>query len=319
MGNDLRLALPAFVFALAACGASPTPPAATYTTEQLNAAAGPSLNDDSLGATGAASTSAPMPDTGVVDEPPPPAPAGLRVIHASPDRAAATASVFLDDAQVAAVQALRYKSVAGYLQLPAGEHAVVVRAVGAPATASPALSTRTPGLDAGRGYTAVVHGLTGAAPRLALAASADETTQPEAGKARVRFFHALVGLGAVDICRPGAAATPARPAANGQPAQPARPAQPAEALFANVAYGAFAAYADVTAGHPVTLQIRAQNARPCTGLVRGTVTVNPADRAVLTAVAVGRVAGAPPVARELLLCADGAVDGAPTCNAVAIR
>lgn len=308
-----------FALALAplACG-GPTPgPTASYTAEQLNAITGPIIDVD--GPTPPATPLPVSPDEGGgAAEPPAPQPAGIRFIHASPDRGLASVSAFLDDSAVAAVQGIAYKSVAGYVEVTPGDHAVVLRRANAPAGAAPALSVRTDTLDPGARSTAIVYGLTTGTSRLALAAGVDLLGLPEEGKARVRFFHALVGVGAVDVCRPGA---PARPAAANQPATPATPAS---AVFANVAYGAFGAvqggaYADLPSGAPLVLQLRAQNARPCTGLVRGTVTITPPGASVVTAVAVGRVVGAPAVPRELLVCVDAPVSGAPSCRAVAMR
>jgi hypothetical protein len=250
-------------------------------------------------------------------------PARVRVIHASPDRAAASVDLYLDDATTPAATALAYRGVTATLEVPAGEHAVHVRAAGAAAAAAPAFTGRTPALEGDRRYTVIAHGLVGgAAPHaLALVADADASPTPEAGAAHVRFFHAVVGLGSVDLCRPG---TPARPAAAGQPA---RPAAPAAALVSDVGFGAFASaehdgatshYVRVPAGAPLTLQIRAHAARACAGLLRGTVTVTPADQSVVTAVAVGR-ATAPLSPRALLVCADSAGDGAPSCTPTPIR
>jgi hypothetical protein len=317
--RSLTLApLLALVLAPLGCG-SPTPgPTASYSAEQLNAITGRIVDED--GPTPAA-TAAPMPSSdggGEAEPPPPPQPAGLRVIHASPDRTLASVSAFLDDSAVAAVQGLAYKGVAGYVELTPGDHAVVLRRANAAAGAPPALSVRTDTLDPGERSTAIVYGVTVGTARLALAAGTDLLGLPEEGKARVRFFHALVGLGAVDLCLPGTAARPAAPN------QPAVAATPASTLFANVAYGAFGsaqggAYVDLPSGSPVVLQVRAQNARPCTGPVRGTVTVTPPSASVVTTVAVGRVVGAPAVPRELLVCLDAPVSGAPSCAAVAIR
>lgn len=244
------------------------------------------------------------------------------MIHASPDRAASSVSVFIDSSEVAAVQGIAYRSIAGAVRLTPAAHPVVVRSAAASATSL--LTFDTPELSEGQRYTAVVHGFSAGAPRLAVAIAQDSETQPDAGKARVRFFHALAGLGAVDLCTAAIAARAAQPAAGGRPAQPAIAAAPAAPVFSNVAYGSFAAngqesYAEVASGAAITLQVRAQNARPCTGLVRGTVRVTPADRAVLTAVAVGRLGGAPAVPRQLLLCTDAPTDGAPTCTPSAIQ
>jgi Domain of unknown function (DUF4397) len=310
-------------FTLTACGsAAPTFPA-YYTADQLNAATLASLPHDSLGAP--AHSDAPPPPSGEEGTPTPePSPAGLRVIHASPDRGAASVSVFVDGSEVAAVQSLAYRGIAGAVRLTPSTHPVIVRS--AAAGAATLLTVETPALSEGQRYTAIVHGLAAATPRLALAVSQDSETQPDAGKARVRFFHALAGLGTVDVCTAPVAARPAVAAAAGRPAQAAVAASPAAAVFANVAYGAFSsagesheAYVEVPSGAAITLQVRAQNARPCTGPVRGTVRVTPADRAVVTAVAVGRVVGTPAAPRQLLVCTDAPTDGAPTCTPVAIQ
>ncbi len=285
------------VLPLVACGSSaPTFPVA-YSAEQLNAASQRPLARDSFGGPPAREEAAPAP----IEEPPapPPAPAALRVIHASPDRAAASVSVYLDGSEVAAMQGVAYRAIVGAVQVAPGAHPVSVRSTNAAGTVL--LTAETPALTEGGRFTAIVHGLGAGAPRLALAASQDSTEAPDAGKARVRFFHALVGLGAVDVCT---VATPGHPAA---------------AVFANVAFGAFGAYADVPAGAPIALQVRAQNARPCTGLVRGTARVTPADRGIVTAVAIGRVVGAPAAPRQLLVCDDARTDGAPSCATVAVQ
>lgn len=242
--------------------------------------------------------------------PPPPPQAHVRVIHASPDPAAATVAVFLDNNTPAAIPSLAFKAVAGYVDLPAAAHHVAIRPASAAATTEPVLQGETPALEANHHYTVIAHGLAASDPRLALASLTDDADQPEAGHAYVRFFHALAGLGAVDVCMPGATAR-----------------APATPVFTNVAYGSASAnvtgghggYANVPTGHEIRLQVRRQHARPCTGAVVGAVTVNPADRSVVTAVAVGRAGGTPAVAHELLVCTD-APTAAPTsqCNAVPI-
>ncbi len=310
------LALP-----LAACGGSAPVFRPMYTAEQLNAGAQMPPEEGACAAATSAPPAAPSAEEAEVER----SPAGLRVINASPDRGAASVSVFLDGSEVAAVQGLAYRAIAGYVQLPPQAHPVSVRSAAANAPARPLLTAVTAALAEGGRYTAVVHGLAAGAPALALAVSQDSDAQPDAGKSRVRFFHALVGLGAVDVCTAATPARPAQPAAAGRPAQAAQPATPAQPVFTNVAYGAFATvgdapggYAEVPAGAPVTLQVRAQNARPCTGALRGSVRITPADRAVLTAVAVGRVVGAPAAPRQLLVCTSPA-DGAPTCTPTAIQ
>lgn len=315
MSMSKPLMIPVLALAASCGGSADNQPRATLTAEQLNSVARPAPEDDSLGAPQGQSTAAPSTSP---DEPPPPPPAArLRVIHASPDRAAASVDVYLDDMATAGVSALAFRGVAGALEVPAGEHAVHLRRAGAATSVAPTLTAHTPGLTASGHYTAIAHGLTNAAPRLALTVGQDQTTPPDAGHARIRLFHALVGLGAVDVCLPGAVA---RPAAAGHPAVAATPPT---ALVTNMAYGAFGqgsdgGYVDVPAGTAVTVQLRAHAARACTGAALGGATLTAPDRGLVTVVAVGRVGGAPPAPKQLLVCPEGG-DGAPSCTAVAVR
>lgn len=302
----------AALVAVTGCGETPIPQA-RYTPEQLNSSAVPNLADDGV-------QSAPRVEELPPPAPPPapPAPARVRVIHASPDRAAASVDVYLGDVATPAVSALAYKAIAGAVDAPAGAaHRVSLQRAGVAASAARVASAQTPEVESGAQYTAVAFGLATGAPALGVAVGRDETAEPEAGQARARFFHALVGLGAVDLC------TAATPAVAARAGQAARPAQPPRAVFENVAFGTFSSgYAAVPAGAPVALQVRLRasaSARACAGLVRGAVTLTPGDRAVVTAVAVGRAVGAPAVSRELLVCPDRVAEGAPTCATVAIR
>lgn len=291
----------------AACGSSPPPAPQPLPTELLNAVARPPVEDDSLGAPRAAGRT-----VAVADEPPPPPPtASVRVIHASPDRAAARVDVYVGSNGTPGAEGLTYKSPAGPLTVPTGEQEIALRAAGAAADAAPLYHHASPALEAGRTYTVVAHGLAGnAQPALAVTAAADDETAPEAGNARVRLFHAVAGLGAVDVCT---APLPARPTVPGRLGAPAVPARP---VFANAAYGAFTDYASVPAGAAVSLQLRVRNARPCAGLVRGTVSVTP--EGVATLVAAGRVAPGPNnVPRVVLVCPQGG-DGA-RCTEAPVR
>ncbi len=190
-------------------------------------------------------------------------------------------------ATTAAAAALAFRHAAGPVTVPVGEQAVAIRAAGAASDAAPLLAGNSPALEASQSYTVVALGLAGNPQTpLALAAAADDATAPEAGQSRVRLLHAVAGLGAVDVC------TAPWPRATGRRGSlPRRPPQPARAIFANAAYGAFTDYVAVPAGAAVTLQLRVRNARACAGLVRGTVTLTPAE-GIATLVATGRVAPA---------------------------
>jgi len=286
------------VSGLVACAEDPIP-VTLYTAAQLNSVTGPSSNDDDFGPPRAA----PAPYVPAPAPPPPPPPqARVRVLHANTNRAAASVDVYLGEVATPVASAVAYKALVGPVSAPPGEHAVAVRVAGTAATTAPAIAGRTPALAADAQYTAIAYGAVGPSARLAF--GQDETAAPDAGTSRVRFFHALTGVLAVDICTVAAAGRPAAP------------------IFANVGYGAFGAYTSVPAGGPVTLQVRARAtaaARPCTGLLRGTVAVTVPDAAVLTAVAVGRPTGPNPAARELLICTDRVAEGPASCTAVPIR
>lgn len=293
---------------LSACGSTPPPARQPLTAEQLNAFAQAPVEDDSLGAPRAAASATPMAEP----EPEPPPTASVRVIHACPDRAAASVDVYVGANGTAAASALAFRSAAGPVSVPVGEQAVAVRAAGAANDAAALVSANTPALEASRTYTAAALGLAGNAQTpLAIVAAADDDTAPEAGNARVRLLHAVAGLGAVDVCT---APVAARPAAAGRPAVAA---QPARAIFANAAYGAFTDYVAVPAGAAVTLQLRLRAARPCAGALRGAVSLTPAE-GIATLVATGRVAVGPNnVPRVLLVCPQGG-EGA-TCTAAPVR
>jgi len=261
-------------------------------------------NNNSSGGSGdagaaQATTNTPGPDAATT--PPPPAMAKVRMIHASPAPEAASVAVYLDDNATPALNNFAYKAVAGYVEVPVGAHQAAVRPAAAAATTPPVVSVQTPALEADKFYTVIAHGLATGTPALALTPLVDEPQTPPPGQAHVRFFHALAGVAAVDICTPGANARAA-----GTP------------VFTNVAYGAASSYAPVPMGSNVRLQVRAQNARACSGAVAGVVTIPQVpDHGVITAVAVGN-AGRPAVTKELLLCSDPPLTGASECTTIPI-
>ncbi|MEZ4392737.1 MAG: DUF4397 domain-containing protein [Polyangiales bacterium] len=284
---------------LPACGAAPPRAPRPLPTEVLNAAAQGPLEDDSFGAPRRAAEPVAPPV-----EAPPPATASVRVIHASPDRAAASVDVYVGGNGTPGASALAFRHAAGPLSVPTGAQPLAVRAAGA-AAAAPLLSGDSPssGLAHLHRRRLRARGQRPDAPRARR--RGDDETAPEASSARVRLFHAVAGLSAVDVCTPAA------------PARAGSPARPAAAIFANAAYGAFTDYVAVPAGAAVTLQLRARNARPCAGLLRGTVSLTPAE-GVATLVATGRVApGANNVPRVLLVCPQGG-EGA-SCTEAPVR
>jgi hypothetical protein len=307
----------------AACGESTEPTvasgSATSSGGTANAATQPAGGTGNPAAVGTAegtpgATTAATPPPAQPPAPtPPPAVARLRVIHASPDPAAATAAIYLDGATTPAIASLAYKAVQSYSDLPAAAHTIAIRPASAAATTPAVLEGHTEALTANHNYTAIAHGLSTGEPRLALATVEDNGEQPEAGHAHLRFFHALAGVAAVDVCMPGSNAR-----------------APATPVFPNVAYGAWGqpegghnAYANVPTGHDVKLQVRLHNDRVCSGAVQGVVTLDATklpDRSVQTAIAVGQPTARPAIAKELLVCTDAPVAGTSTpstCNTAA--
>ena len=238
--------------------------------------------------------------------PPPPAAAYVRVIHASPDGFARTVQAYLDNGTTPAVPDLAFKSAAGYTPIPAGVHTVQARVPGMLATAPAPINWSTPALEPGHAYTIIAHGLASdlTGPQVTFTHDEDAMTAAPAGRANVRFFHALVGGGTVDVCLNGA--TPA---------------------FAAVAYGTFANaagvpghYAGVAPGTTsVSFRATAPGRAACTGRVVGTVDVPLTDGSTVTLVAVGRIARPPlAVTPEVLVCSDGPPQPS-RCSPLAVR
>ena len=167
-------------------------------------------------------------------------------------------------------------------------------------------------ITAGEPHTAVVFSDPAGAMRLSADVLRDAAQAPDAGKTRVRFFHAVLGWDAVDVCAPGENARAA-----GTP------------VFANAAYGRSPMsqspdrYIDMPAGL-TRLQVRQASAdAPCSGRAVGAVDVAAPEGGTLegqnvTLVAVGRATGRPAVARALLLCLDSPA-AAPSCTSLPMR
>ena len=170
---------------------------------------------------------------GVVTSTTQPSQAGalVRVIHASPDTLAQTVMAYLDNSQTPAVPDLNYRSAAGYTPIPAGAHSVQARVPGMLPSMPAPINWTTPELIAGHAYTIIAHGLatdlTG--PQVTFSHDEDALTPAPRDRALLRFFHALVNGGVVDVCLSGS--TPA---------------------FVGVAYGTFATAAGVPGHYAAT-------------------------------------------------------------------
>ena len=304
--RSLVCTVPVIVCALGCGGSQPPRTPSVYTAEQLNTLASTPPMVDIPGVPPASPQQEPSSEP--TSEPTPTPPAGhahLRLLHASPDPALSHLAVYLDQATEPLIDPATYRHDTGYRDVLAGGHSVSVRAAtaapGDPATAM----AHTPVLAADHPYTLVVYGRATGLPHAGISSAEDDTAQPEAGHARVRFFHAMEGAGAVDVCFRGGHVPP---------------------MFANVPYGSWGThdpsggYATVTTGHPIVFQFRAQNATPCTGRVLGTVTHTVDDRHVVTVVATG-VAGAHSQdgSRQGMVCTDAPAPVGEGCVTVPIR
>lgn len=148
--------------------------------------------------------------------------AKVRVIHASPD--APAVDVLVDGGR--AITNLAFGEVAGYVDLPAGTHAVAVVPAGAAADAA-VIQTNLE-LAAGKAYSVLA---TGRLAEISPVVLSDDRGGPDS-TARVRFAHLSPDAPAVDIAVAGG-----------------------PVLFSNVPFREAAAYLDAPAG---TLDLEAR-------------------------------------------------------------
>jgi hypothetical protein len=143
--------------------------------------------------------------------------AQIRIAHLSPDTPGV--DVYVDGQR--AVDNVGFRTVSDYAQLPSGPHRLELRPSGAAATTQPVLAASQV-LEPGRAYTAA--GI-GDRANLQGVVFLDDLTPPPAGQAKVRFIHAAVGTGNVDVL--DAAGT---------------------TLFTNAAFGRASAYSTLAPG-----------------------------------------------------------------------
>jgi hypothetical protein len=117
--------------------------------------------------------------------------AQIRIAHLSPDTPGV--DVYVDGKR--ALDNVGFSAISDYNQVPAGPHRLELRPSGATATSLPVLAASQT-LEAGRAYTAA--GI-GDRAHLQGVVFVDDLTPPPAGQAKVRFIHAAVGTGSVDV------------------------------------------------------------------------------------------------------------------------
>lgn len=130
----------------------------------------------------------------------------LRVVHASPD--APGVDIYVNGDTQPVVVNLAYGDASGYLDVPAGDYTVQIRAHGADASSAPAFETALSLMD-GDKVTALAAGFlssTDAADRFRVLALAEDFQNPGAGNVAVRIVHASPDAPAValDVANDGA-------------------------------------------------------------------------------------------------------------------
>ena len=233
--------------------------------------------------------------------PPPPTEVSLRLIHAaaSASKVPVSATFTAEEGDQPLAEALEFGSTSAYSEATlAPDSTKIAMAVTAEGFEAP--SGEQPVSD-GAHHTFIVFSAPDTTDQLDLAVTLDEGSGPEEGM-KARFFHALVGWDAVDVCTPGATSK-----------------APGEPVFTNVGYGGFASigYQPIP---PETKQLKirvANEETPCSGKVIGGVTLQPPEGVDpsgknLTLIAIGRAKGRPAVAKALLVCTDSP-DEAPAC------
>ncbi len=123
---------------------------------------------------------------------PRPEPAGIRVIHLSPD--APAVDVWVNDS-ILAVEDLSFKEGTEYLELDAGTYSFDVSPAGTNPESSVLAIDDLP-LEAGMDYTAVAYDFLSGISALALV---DDNSETAHGSIRVRAIHTASGVGEVDI------------------------------------------------------------------------------------------------------------------------
>jgi hypothetical protein len=159
----------------------------------------------------------------------------------------------------------------------------------------------------GASHTAIVFSDAEGDSALAAAVYRDSVEPPLEGM-MIRFFHAVLGWGEIDVCLPA-------PFAN----------EEAETLFAGVTYGGLASegYIDLPSD---TRRIQLRTASEegyCMGPVIGAGFLRPPrgfelDSQNLTIIALGRLSGRPAVPRALLVCQDAPAES-PSCFRVPMQ
>lgn len=123
----------------------------------------------------------------------------IQVAHLSSDTPEVMVYVAGDDGDAAALPSpLGFTSVAGPLNLPAGEYTFNVRTADAAADSAPALSI-TSSFSDGDIVKVIATGLLAGSPDLQTMVLAQDATMPADGNLRVRLVHAASSVGEVDI------------------------------------------------------------------------------------------------------------------------
>lgn len=238
--------------------------------------------------------------------PPPPRPVPVRILHlaAGASDQTASASAGPEGSPLGEVSDVPYKSASEYVELQAGAAEAMV-----PVTVRVGDASASFEAPVRAGVPATVIVLSNPQdPSQVLVTATEDDSSAVTGQIRGRFVNALLGTEAIDFCLPGERREPGRP------------------IFTGVQYGQVAGtttnnrYIPISVAGGMRLQVRQSAQNPCTGRAIGTAEIPPPDGSVphnFTLAVIGRAAGRPAVARELLVCEDA--PNASACVALPLR
>jgi hypothetical protein len=231
----------------------------------------------------------------------PPEPAHVRVLHASADPHARMLSVFVDGSAGALLRSVDFESQISYADVPSNTRTLTFRRDRSEATL---LDVAVQGMEPGHFYTAILYGSAVGSPMLAANVHEDVPVASREYRNTLRFFNAMVGAPALDVCRVR------------------NPDDDRQPILINAAFGhwgirqvglgadsvaAMPEAVEVVSNGRVTFEIRAAGRGTCAGSVLGAVHFVASSRLNGTMIAVGRFHGRG-VAPQMFMCADAPSD-----------
>lgn len=215
--------------------------------------------------------------------------ANVRFLHL----ASASAEVALEgftgtDTSTPAFPRLPFKSAAPYQSAALGDEGLALLARGQGLTEASSAAHAAPDTY----HTVVVLNAADDPAKLQIATVPDDAPRAQGEAVMVRFFHAILGTGPIDVCVPGEG-----------------PRAPAVSLFPAVEYGTFRPALQLPGALPVRVSLRRASEAECSGRLVGAIDLSAPDGVSfagqnLTIYALGRTSGRPEVDPEAAISID---------------